>query len=254
MRGLAFLFVLAIIIFRKWVIFQKLFSIKLYYFPMFGSNIFCCCWETRLGTILDFIHKTQWTSNKTKWAISLGRSSNHTYSLVQHLAFFVRAPTTILFGRKVKWVEKQFSNSPYLACCEIELFYKRNKWIIISKIKPLLCWPKIVFYSLIFCMLSNTGKYTENYFYIRFLIETNKRKKVFFLFSLSLKRTTEVNWKGEKVKNGSMLTKNSFSFIIFFFMLSNSKKYKKLFLYKIFHWNKQRKKNVFFLSPLSQKK
>ena len=50
-----------------------------------------------------------------------------------------------------------------------------------------------------------------------------------------------------------MLTKDNFS-LTFFFMLSNSKKYEKLSLYKIFHCNKQSEKNVFFLSPVSQKK
>ena len=32
------LFVLTIMFSRKWVIFQKVFSIKLYHFPMFGSD------------------------------------------------------------------------------------------------------------------------------------------------------------------------------------------------------------------------
>ena len=188
MRGLAFLFVLAIIFFRKWVIFQKLFSIKLYYFPMFSSNLFCCCWETRLGTILDFIHKTQWTSNKTKWAISLGRSSNHTYSLVQHLAFFVRAPTTILFGRKVNWVEKQFSNSPYLACCEIELFYKRNKWIIISKIKPLFMLTKDSFLLTNFLYAIKYWKIHRKLFLHKIFHRNKQAKKCIFpLLSISQK-------------------------------------------------------------------
>ena len=58
------LFVSAMIFSRKWVIFQKSFSIKLFHFPIFDSNF--------------------------------------------------------------KWVEKQFSNFSYLACCEIELFSKKN--------------------------------------------------------------------------------------------------------------------------------
>ena len=103
-------------------------------------------------------------------------------------------------------------------------------------------------------MLSNTGKYTENYFYIRFFIETNKRKNVFFLFSLSLKRTKEVNWRGGKVKNGSMLTKDSFLFIIIFFMLSNFKKYKKIIFIQDFSLKQTKRKNVFSLSLSLKKK
>ena len=197
MRGLAFLFVLAIIFFRKWVIFQKLFSIKLYYFPMFGSNLFCCCWETRLGTILDFIHKTQWTSNKIKWAISLGRSSNHTYNLVQHLAFFVRAPTTILFGRKVNWVEKQFSNSPYLACCEIELFYKRNKWIIISKIKPLFMLTKDSFLLTNFLYTIKYWKIHRKIFLHKIFHRNKQAKKIYFSSSLYLSKELKKSIRGK---------------------------------------------------------
>ena len=44
----------------------------------------------------NFIHKPQWTSNKTKGLVSSGRSSNHTCSPVQHLAFFAKASVTIL--------------------------------------------------------------------------------------------------------------------------------------------------------------
>ena len=31
-----------------------------------------------------------------------------------------------MFGNYLKWVEKQSSNFPYLACCEIELFSKKK--------------------------------------------------------------------------------------------------------------------------------
>ena len=188
MRGLTFLFVSVIIFFRKWVIFQKLFSIKLYYFPMFGSNLFCCCWETRLGTISDFIHKTQWTSNKTKWAISLGRSSNHTCSLVQHLAFFVKAPATILFGSNIKWVEIQFSNSPYLGCCEIELFSKKNKWIIISKIKPLFMLTKDNFLLTNFLYAIKYWKIHRKLFLHKIFSSKQTIEKMYFSSSLYLSK------------------------------------------------------------------
>ena len=56
------LFVSTMMFSRKWVIFQETFSIKLFHFSMFGSNL--------------------------------------------------------------KWVEKQFPNFPYLACCEIKFFKK----------------------------------------------------------------------------------------------------------------------------------
>ena len=107
------LFVSAMMFSRKWVIFQKLFFIKLSHFPMFGSNF--------------------------------------------------------------KWLEKQSHNFPYLACCEIELFSKKNYWKTMSKNKSyFLCWPKIVFLWLIFFFLCyQTLENTENYLYTRFSIETN---------------------------------------------------------------------------------
>ena len=48
-----------------------------------------------------------------------------------------------------------------------------------------------------------------------------------------------------------MLTKDSFLFIIIFFMLSNFKKYKKIIFIQDFSLKQTKRKNVFFLSPLS---